>query len=111
IFVSEVDELTRAASAAGGTGAVQCTTGALTVASASGDGVTLSAGGAGNGIVLNGAVDAGAGDASLTALGAITGNGQVSANTLTVARTSVGEGRRAEHAEGGVIETKSTSRG
>src|SRR5690606_18052753 len=90
IFVTEADELTLTANATGGAVDVQTTSGALTVSSASGDGVTLNAGGAGNGIALNGAVDAGAGDASLTALGAITDSGQVSANTLTVSGSSIG---------------------
>ena len=90
IFVTEVDTLTLTASATGGEVDVRTTNGAITVSSVTGNGVTLIAAGAGNGISLNGAVNAGAGDASLTATGAITGNGLVSANVLAASGSSLG---------------------
>lgn len=67
IYVTESDGLTAAANATGGAVDVQTSNGALVVTSATGTGVTLVAGGAGNGLTLNGAVNGGAGDVTLTA--------------------------------------------
>ena len=71
IFVTEADAVTLTANATGGVVDVQTTNGALTVSSATGDSVTLTSGGSGSDIVLNGAVTATTGDAVLTSGGSI----------------------------------------
>ena len=97
VFITEADALTLTASATGGAVNVQTTDGALTVTSAAGNGVTLIAGGAGSGITLNGAVNAGAGNVTLTAgtsasRGAIVAGGgnQVTGGSLTVTGSAIG---------------------
>jgi filamentous hemagglutinin family protein len=97
IFVSEADALDLTAAASGGTVDVQTVNGNLTVAAASGANVTLSAGGAGSSIALNGTVNAGGGDVVLIAgtagsRGGISSGagGHVTANTLTAVGASIG---------------------
>ena len=77
IFVTEDDALSLNATATGG--AVEATTsdGSITVSAASGNGITLFAGGDGNAIVVNGAVNGGAGDIAMVASGA---GGQINFN-------------------------------
>jgi filamentous hemagglutinin family protein len=97
IRVRESDAVTLTASATGGPVDVQTDNGALTVTSAAGTGVTLASGGAGNALVLNGAVEGGTGDVSLTA--GMPGNRgdivlaaahHVGGNALTVVGNSIG---------------------
>jgi filamentous hemagglutinin family protein len=97
IFVNETDGLTLTAKATGGPVYVQTANGALTVSGATGTGITLRAGGAGNGITVNGAIDGGTGDVALTAgtsasRGAIAAGagGSVAGGTLTADGSSIG---------------------
>ena len=68
-FVNEADALTLAASASGGAVDVQTANGTLSVTSVTGSGATLVAGGVGQSLDVNGAVDGGAGDIMLGASG------------------------------------------
>ena len=70
IYVSEDDALSLTATATGGPVEASTTNGALTVASASGNGITFIAGGDGNALTLNGAVNGGSGDIALVSSGA-----------------------------------------
>ncbi|MEJ1963385.1 MAG: filamentous hemagglutinin N-terminal domain-containing protein [Gammaproteobacteria bacterium] len=96
-FVSEADGLNLTAQAVGGVVDVQTGNGALVVGAVTGTGVSLSAGGAGSGITLNGEVNAGTGDISLTAgtaanRGAIVAGpgGRLAGATLTALGSSIG---------------------
>jgi filamentous hemagglutinin family protein len=92
IYVQEANGLGLTATANNGTVNVATTNGALSVSGASGNGVTLEAGGA-NALTLNGAVDGGAGGTvSLSAGGAIVAGGgnSVVADTLNASGTSIG---------------------
>jgi hypothetical protein len=97
IRIRESDAATLTAGATGGPVDVQTDAGALTVSSATGTGVTLASGGAGNALVLNGAVEGGTGDVSLTAGTAgsrgdivLAAANHVGGNALTAVGTSVG---------------------
>jgi len=95
--VVESNALNLTATATNGVVDVQTIAGALTVSSASGTGVALSAGGAGSDLILNGAVNGGTGNVSLTAGTAgnrgniVAGVGShVSGNALTAVGATVG---------------------
>jgi filamentous hemagglutinin family protein len=97
IYITEADDLTLSASATGGDVDVQTVDGDLSVNAASGTAVRLSAGGANNSLALNGIVNAGAGDVTLTAgsaanRGAITANptSNIIAGLLDVTGSSIG---------------------
>jgi hypothetical protein len=92
IYISETNGLTLAGAATGGTLDVQTGNGSLVVSAAKGNGVTLVAGGTASALTLNGAVDAGASDVTLTAGGAVTAAAgvTVSGKTLTVRGSSIG---------------------
>ncbi len=89
IFVTETDGLALTAASTNGSVDV-ATSGPLTVASASGNGVTLAANGAGGVLTLNGAVTAGAGNATLTSGGAMSVNAGVTATGGNASLTSGG---------------------
>ncbi|MEJ0035889.1 MAG: filamentous hemagglutinin N-terminal domain-containing protein [Gammaproteobacteria bacterium] len=83
IFIAEDDALSLSATATGGQVDARTTNGSLTVTSAIGNGVTLFAGGDGNALTVNGAVNGGGGDVALVASGA---GGQIDINN-TVSTT------------------------
>ena len=91
IFVTEANALTLNATSSNAVD-VRTTNGALTVTGATGTSIALTAGGAGSGIAMNGAVNAGSGDVALTAGGAIStgAGGRVSGRTLTAEGSSIG---------------------
>jgi len=99
-FITELDGVALTASATGGVVDVATrTAGVLAVNSVTADGVTLTSGGPGGGIALNGVIDAGAGDVTLTAgsaadRGAITAGAgaQINASSLTAIGASIGTG-------------------
>ncbi|MFC4313211.1 filamentous hemagglutinin N-terminal domain-containing protein [Steroidobacter flavus] len=92
IAIRESDSLHLTANATGGAVSVETQSGDLTVASATGTAVQLSAGGTNSDIVLNGLVDATAGEVGLYASGAIVAGtaGEVRGTTLTAAASAIG---------------------
>jgi filamentous hemagglutinin family protein len=91
IFVQETDGLLLNANATNGSVKVETLDGALTVEGASGRNITLTSGGAGNGIAVNGRVTT-PGVAVLNAGGAITAgaSGEIAADFLDVVASSIG---------------------
>jgi filamentous hemagglutinin family protein len=96
-YIDELDGVALSSSVSGGTLNVQTNDGSITVNSASANGVTLVAGGAGSGISVNGAINGGSGAVTLTAgttasPGSIVegSGGIVTAASLTATAGSIG---------------------
>src|SRR5262249_14279522 len=92
IYITDADGLAVTAAAANGLVDVRTTAGAMTVSSASGNGVTLIAGGAGNGLTVNGLVSGGAGGVGLQAAGAIVAgaSSSLTGNNVSLSGSAVG---------------------
>ncbi len=86
VFVTDADALTLNALAANGPVDVQTTNGSLTVASATGNGVNLAAGGDSNFLTVSGALDGRAWNIGLTATGA---NSQINLNSTVTTSANV----------------------
>jgi hypothetical protein len=115
-YVNEATSVTLTASATGGPLSVQTANGALVVDAASAPTISLTSGGAGSGITLNGAVNAGTGDVTLSAGttaapgGIIAGAGnQVVAGTLTAQGASVGSSSGALNTAVGTLNATASS--